>query len=164
MRKSPGRQQVTFEEAELPEPPELLKSAQGDILREYGSDDILQEHGSDGDAPPASPEPEILPPLPASRYRQRIRIIEAWQYNGRLADAPAWVDRNWAAWGDYDPLRKIDAGPAVKVPTAPNGPAAVARIGDYIVQQEVAVTEDISDVRVEVWAREQFEKFFLSVP
>jgi hypothetical protein len=114
-------------------------------------------------SPAANPPPdEILPP--ARSYRQRIRILEAFQYHGRLGDAPGWVDRNWAAWGDYDPLRNIPAGPAVRVPDDPGNPggtATLARVGDYIVSQEVAIADGISDVRVEVWAREQFEKFFI---
>ena len=95
-------------------------------------------------------------------YESRISIVDAWQYPGSLRDAPDWVDKNWAAYGDYDPIREIEAGPALRVPL-PSGVTALVRIGDYVARQEVKITRDIADVRLEVWAQEQFEKLFYPV-
>ena len=119
-----------------------------------------------------SPEPhviegEISPPLPSDRvrYESRIQIIDAWQYPGNVANAPAWVDRNWIGFGDDDPLRGIEAGPCLRVPSAsdPNE-IVLCRIGDYVAQQSVTLSPDASPIiRVEVWSRDQFQKLFLPV-
>lgn len=97
------------------------------------------------------------------RYEGRIRILEAFQYTGRLDAAPDWVDRNWIGYADHDDLRGIPPGPCLRVPL-PSGNAAVVRPGDYVVQQEVVLAQGMpTDVRVEVWARGDFEKNFLPV-
>jgi hypothetical protein len=131
-------------------------------------------------APPTVLEGEILgPPSAASpfsqvdtisrhqhgaiRYEGRIRIVDAFQYTGQLDKAPRWVDRNWLAWGEHDPLRSIDAGPALRVPLM-SGQHAICRIGDYVVQQEVRLAPDQpGDVRTEVWAKDDFRKNFLPI-
>ena len=120
---------------------------------------------------PVIPQPdhaqgEIYPPLHPSgsvRYESRITILEAYRYPGNLATAPDWVDRNWIAYGDYDPLRGIEPGPALRVP-ASSGIVTLARPGDYVVKQRVKLFDDIpDDVRIEVWSSDQFEKMFLPV-
>lgn len=99
----------------------------------------------------------------AVRYEGRIRIMEAFQYMGGLASAPEWIDRNWVGYGDHDDLRNIPAGPALRVPLR-SGNIAVARIGDYIVQQEVLLSAGMpTELRVEVWPKDDFEKNFLPV-
>jgi hypothetical protein len=156
---------------EEPEEPEEEGDEEGDEDDENVSaftDTLPASVPLAGQHPPAPPPGDALAgkPLdgelsaPRPVYRQRIRVLEAFQYRGQLRDAPAWVDRNWAAWAEMDPLRNIDAGPAVRVPL-PGGMNAMARVGDYIVQQEVQVTDRLTDVRVEVWPQEQFEKFFI---
>lgn len=114
---------------------------------------------------------EIFPPVDTIsrhqnggiRYEGRIRILDAYQYLGNLSNAPEWVDRNWIAWGDYDPLRAIEPGPALRVPL-PSGQFAICRLGDYVTRQEVRLTPDQEgDVRTEVWARDDFRKNFLPV-
>jgi hypothetical protein len=108
----------------------------------------------------------ITHPLPhagLTRYESRIRIAEAWQYTGSLATAPDWIDRSWAAWGDHDPVRGIEQGPALRVPT-PNAAELdkLCRRGDYVVRQEVTLALGVDpDIQVEVWEKEHFEKFFL---
>lgn len=100
----------------------------------------------------------------AIRYEGRVRILEAFRYLGRMESAPAWVDRNWIGFADYDELRKIAPGPCLRVPV-PNAPNfAVCRVGDYVCQQEIVLDIGVpSDVRVEVWAKDDFEKNFLAV-
>lgn len=108
---------------------------------------------------------EILGPdlsTRAVRYEQRIQVLDAFQYPGHLSDAPDWVDRNWAAYGDWDPVRNIEAGPALRVPLE-NGYAALARPGDYVVFQQIKLDARRSDQRVEVWPKESFEKIFLRI-
>ena len=136
---------------------------------EEDPDDEEDDEDDDAGIPHVDPtEPHHPPaatnasPLEPSRYTQRIRVLEAYQYKGKLTDAPAYVDRSWAAYGSVDPLRDIPAGPAVAVPDNLGG-SALARIGDYIVRQSVTVAEGIEDTRVEVWSRESFEKFFLPI-
>jgi hypothetical protein len=113
-------------------------------------------------AVPAPMEGEIVhDPV---RYTSRITILDAWQYPGRLESAPAWVDRNWAGWGDFDPLRGIEPGPCLRVPLHyDQGQVALCRIGDFVARQEVAIADGVADVRVEVWPRESFEKMFVPV-
>ena len=188
MAKTARRQEVAFEDAVPPRPgpgetpadapPEdPIPEEEGDEDDEDDEDDENVSAFTDtlpasvplaGQHPPAPPPGDALAgkPLdgelsaPRPVYRQRIRVLEAFQYRGQLRDAPAWVDRNWAAWAEMDPLRNIDAGPAVRVPLS-GGMNAMARVGDYIVQQEVKVTDQLTDIRVEVWPQEQFEKFFI---
>lgn len=102
-------------------------------------------------------------PTPSTiRYESRIRIVEAWQYNGRLAEAPQYVDRSWAAWGEYDEERKLEPGPALRVPLNGPVPEKLCRKGDYVVRQEVVIALGLEpDVRLEVWRQDDFEKFFL---
>lgn len=107
--------------------------------------------------------PEIFPSAGVTRYESRIRIVEAWQYHGQLAEAPPYVDRGWAAWGDWDEERKIEPGPALRVPMEHGRETEkMCRKGDYVVRQEVTIALGVEpDVRVEVWQKEEFEKFFL---
>jgi len=97
------------------------------------------------------------------RYESRIRVLEAYQYPGNLKDAPAWVDRNWTGYAsDYDPLRGLEPGPALRVPTRHGDTVVLCRPGDYVVRQEVVLAHGIEpDVVTEVWAKESFEKNFI---
>jgi hypothetical protein len=106
---------------------------------------------------------DIMPPGQSGeiRYESRIRVLEAFQYPGNVTHAPAWIDRNWVGWGDWDPVRNIEAGPALRVPTA-RGDVAIARPGDYVVKQEVILARGVpADIQVEVWNRDQFERNFI---
>lgn len=107
-------------------------------------------------------EGEILPKT--VRYEARISIVDAWQYSGTLSMAPDWVDRNWAAYaGDFDPVRNLEPGPALRVPTY-RGDTVYARVGDYVARQEVRLVADVpGEIKIEVWEREQFERLFLPV-
>lgn len=131
--------------------------------------------GVEARKPPLVLDGELLPPgghsPPAGggnvRYESRIRVLEAFQYRGTMKDAPDWVDRNWAGYGDWDPLRNIPAGPALRVPDRHGGDGAVvlARPGDYVVRQEIVLAHGIPpDVAIEVWAKETFEKTFIPTP
>lgn len=138
----------------------------------------IEKGEDDGPQPPASraalPDPagspasaaltgEILPRN--SRYESRITILDAFHYPGSFREAPDWVDRNWLGYADDDPVRGIVAGPALRVPTHNrHGDVVLARVGDYVTRQEVRLAPDVpGDIRVEVWAKEQFEKMFLPV-
>jgi hypothetical protein len=112
---------------------------------------------------PAPRVPDVFPSSNTTRYESRIRIVEAWQYHGQLAEAPSYVDRGWAAWGDWDEERKIEPGPALRVPMEHGRETEkMCRKGDYVVRQEVTIALGIApDVRIEVWQKEEFEKFFL---
>ncbi len=106
---------------------------------------------------------EIMPR--SARYEARITILDAFHYPGSLRDAPEWVDRNWVGYGDDDALRGIVAGPCLRVPKHNiHEDVVLARVGDYVTRQEVRLAPGIpGDIRVEVWAKEQFEKMFLPV-
>lgn len=96
------------------------------------------------------------------RYESRIRVLEAYKYPGNLVTAPAWIDRNWVGYGDWDPVRNIPAGPVLRVPTD-HGVDVLARPGDYVVKQAVVLDGAKPPViKIEVWAKEQFEKLFVS--
>jgi hypothetical protein len=95
-------------------------------------------------------------------YQSRIRIVEAWRYPGSLRDAPPFIDPNWAAWGDPDDDRGLTAGPALRIPARSPTGEKLARIGDYVVRQEVALTSELSgEIEVDVWPADQFERLFM---
>lgn len=96
-------------------------------------------------------------------YESRITILAAWQYPGNVNAAPAWIDRNWIGYEtNYDPVRNLEGGPVLRIPSH-NDPSSTtsARVGDYVVQQEMKVAPTLTDIRVEVWRKEDFEKFFI---
>jgi hypothetical protein len=110
-----------------------------------------------------SRDTDLQTDLAGARYEGRIRILEAYQYPGAVHHAPGWIDRNWVAFADWDPVRNIEAGPALRVPTA-RGDTALARLGDYVVKQEVILAVGIpADVQIDVWPKDQFEKYFIRV-
>jgi hypothetical protein len=115
-----------------------------------------------GRVPPTRPSPSAQQHL---TYESRITIVDAWQYTGTLVNAPAWVDRNWAAYAsDYDPVRLLEPGPALRVPTQYSSQDKLCRIGDYVARQEVRLlASQPGEIRVEVWEGEQFERLFLPV-
>jgi len=123
----------------------------------------------DPGTPPEGASPEIFgeilstQPVGEVRYESRIRVLEAYQYPGNLKGAPDWIDRNWIAYApDYDPLRNIEPGPALRVPTKGDTETVLCRPGDYVVKQSVTILQGVEpDIVVEVWARESFEKNFL---
>lgn len=117
-------------------------------------------------SPPPALDGEISPPGDrAVRYEARIQIVDAWRYPGTLTQAPPWIDRNWAAFADsYDPVRNLEPGPALRVPTY-RGDTVYCRVGDYVAQQEVKLTADEpGEIKIEVWEAEQFQRLFIPVP
>lgn len=111
--------------------------------------------------PSINSPPEIISPS-SVKYESRIKVLEAFRYPGSFRDAPQWVDRNWLAYGQYDPLRGIEPGPALSVPTS-SGVSVMARIGDYVVQQEFIIEGERSVIQLEVWAADAFERTFMPV-
>jgi hypothetical protein len=107
---------------------------------------------------------EIMPPGKI-RYESRISIVDAFRYPGNLTNAPAWVDRNWVGFGDYDAIRGIDEGPCLRVPSpADPNEVVLCRIGDYVCRQSVLLDNGrMPELRTEVWAAEQFERLFVGV-
>jgi hypothetical protein len=111
---------------------------------------------------PQTPDTHAVPGL--TTYQSRIRIVEAWRYPGTFRDAPEFIDRNWAAYGDYDDERKIEAGPCLRLPANTPTGEKLARKGDYVVRQEIQLTSDLpGDIEVDVWPAEQFERLFIPV-
>lgn len=109
--------------------------------------------------PPTS-LPGYIAPTDNVTYESRIRILEAFRYPGSFRNAPDWIDRNWLGHGDWDPLRQIEPGPALRVPV--DSGVVLARIGDYVVKQAVAIAPGVPDeVKLEVWPAETFQKLFL---
>lgn len=101
----------------------------------------------------------VAPSLPPEGvvYRQRIQILEVYRYPGHLKQAPLWVDRNWIVFFTYDeahPERK--PGPGLRVPGVGD-----VHTGDFLVQQEVALDETTSDVRMAVYTPEEFFRWFI---
>lgn len=126
-------------------------------------------------APSQSPPPNrSVTPAPVT-YRSRISVVEAWQYPGSLSAAPPWVDRAWASWADADQLTGALAGPGLRVPipsslsqsnripvTPGTEPEKMARVGDYLVKQRIALLDDLDgDEVIDVWPKEEFEKLFM---
>ena len=107
---------------------------------------------------------EIVPPGKV-RYESRISINDAFQYRGTLTGAPDWIDRNWAGFGEYDPIRQNGEGPCLRVPSSANpGEVVLCRVGDYVCRQSVLLDNGRPpQIRTEVWAAEQFERLFVGV-
>ncbi len=101
----------------------------------------------------------------ARRYESRIRILDAWQYRGSVATAPAYVDRNWIGYaGERDPVRQIDPGPCLRVPLTPDPServVTICRVGDYVVHEEIVGDDGRLSEKIEVWEQGQFQKLFL---
>lgn len=120
-------------------------------------DPAIVDAGMDGEI--ITPAGQVL----TARYESRITVLAAWQYPGNVNNAPDWIDRNWIGYEtNFDPVRQLDPGPVVRIPLY-NDPtrAATVRVGDYVVQQEIKLASGLSDVRIEAWARDHFEKFFV---
>lgn len=108
---------------------------------------------------------DFLPPSDAVRYEARIQIIDAWRYPGSLSGAPDWIDRNWAGYGDDDVLRSIPSGPCLRVPSHSDPREVVlARVGDFVCRQSVALDNDAFEMRTDVWTAEQFMKIWIARP
>ena len=106
------------------------------------------------------------PPMPSptgqiTGYESRIQILEAFQYLGSLSKAPPWIDRNWIGFADYDEVRKLEACPCLRVPLEGAQTMKICRMGDYVVRQSITLARGVSDIRMEVWERADFERFFL---
>lgn len=152
-------------------PPGTIETGATTLLADVPTDDGTgNPHTLDALGPLVTIDPltsldgEVIPPEKPTpgkpRYEQRIRIVEAWQFVEGVARAPAWVDKNWAAWGDDDPLRGIPAGPSIRVP-GPGG-TMICRHGDYIARQMMTLLPGLPpEERIEVWPRESFERFFI---
>jgi hypothetical protein len=143
----------------------------GQVPRSY-SDFMNQKAASQSPSGNFLPPVSSLPPGTRIRYEGRVRIIEAWCFNGRIQEAPPFVDRNWLAYGSHDDERGIPEGPMIQMPNwvhrdgrSTQLPDKICRIGDYVVKQEVLLDAGReSHVKVEVWQRDEFEKVFIPVP
>ena len=117
------------------------------------------------DVPAEAPDPgpaasSSTPTAGLKVYESRIHIVEAWQYPGSLADAPVFVERDWAAYADRDVLRRLEPGPALRVPVA--GQDKLCRIGDYVVRQKTTLLDGLEpEEGVDVWEKDEFERLFI---
>ena len=125
------------------------------------------DRGSEAPAPVAA-QPTAPLEAPVVTYRSRISVVEAWRYPGSLSSAPDFIDRSWTGWADEDQLIGKPSGPALRVPvprsiTYPEG-MRLCRVGDYVVRQTVCLMDGVdSDVMVDVWPKEEFERMFMPV-
>lgn len=86
-----------------------------------------------------------------TRYRSRITVGMAYQYDGKLHQAPDWVDRNWAAW---------DEGPAINVPDV-----GIVRSGQWIVTQSVLNNDEtVNFTEIKVYDDDVFKSLFMAEP
>lgn len=168
-----------FEMADDPLPSPTLRSYTDATNERAGTQDIygaaLPEKGNPmekKDAGPSSSAPvldgEIIAaskPGGTPRYESRIRILDAWQYSGAVATAPAYVDRNWIGYaGEYDRIRQIEPGPCLRVPLTSDPDertVTICRVGDYVVHEEIVGDDGALSERIEVWEKGQFQKLFL---
>lgn len=117
-----------------PEPSDPVSQARASLLADAA-------RAAGGNAPQPKPAPQVISragnrapdirqalaraaQLPDStKWRSRVTIGSAWQFDGQLHLAPDWVDRNWAAWED---------GPALNVPDV-----GIVKKDQWIVVQQV---------------------------
>ena len=82
-------------------------------------------------------------------------VLDAYQFTGRIHDAPEWVDRNWIGQNDK---AKEETGTPLVVDVPGIG---VCRVGDYIVLQDVLQEDHSRQSRVEIYKRDDFERLFI---
>lgn len=175
-----------FAVSDEPLPPPSPPVAENEFLRENAPgysgliNSLAQGHESFTDArndmarranepgpQPASDElfGDIIPPDTDPthvKYESRIRILEAWQYNGGVAEAPEFIDRNWVGWSDYDAVRQMEPGPCLRVPIEGTSTVTICRPGDYVVRQETLLQPGMpTDEKREVWEKNQFQRLFI---
>lgn len=106
------------------------------------------------------------------RYAARIEILQAYQFDGRLWDAPAWVDKNWLAWADADPNSPVrgEAGPALDVIDGRRH-VGTARKGDWVVRQTTTMDDKHSPTglstvhdHLAVIPADEFSRLYLPIP
>ena len=88
-------------------------------------------------------------------WKQRVLVNEAYQFNGRVQEAPPWVDKNWL--GHDDAAKDATGSPIVLVIPG----IGTCRRGDYIVQQSVLDDDNMWQDRIEIYKREDFERMFV---
>jgi len=160
-----------FEMDDTPIPTPLARSYTEATNERAKTQGTVTQQGLSDERPGDAQEPvhgEILPPSrPGSepRYESRIRILDAWQYTGSVATAPAYVDRNWIGYADdRDVARNLDPGPCLRVPLTPDPDertVTICRVGDYVVHEEIVGDDGRLNERVEVWEKNQFRRLFL---
>lgn len=90
-------------------------------------------------APAADPATEVgtfIRPGEVTRYENRIHMVDAYRFDGRLHAAPDWIDRNW--------LASADGAAALNVSVFVDGKdyeIGVAKIGDYVCRQNNIVDD-----------------------
>lgn len=83
-----------------------------------------------------------------SKWRSRIAVGMAYQYNGELHKAPEFIDRNWAAY---------DNGPALNIPGA-----GIVRRGQWVVVQNVLNEDDtVAHSEIKVYDDAVFRSLFV---
>lgn len=97
------------------------------------------------------------------RYESRVNVLTAYRFDGRLAQAPPWVDRNWLA---YDSSGD-SPGVALNVSDPDGAAIGVAKVGDYVVVQDVVVDDPNSQsgkrklpAQLGVMAAADFERLY----
>lgn len=84
----------------------------------------------------------------SARYRSRISVGAAYQYDGKLHAAPAWLDRNWAAYED---------GPALNIPDV-----GIVKKGQWVAVQSVLNTdEEVEFSEIKVYDDVVFKSLFM---
>jgi len=86
-----------------------------------------------------------------TKYRSRVVIGAAWQFDGQLHLAPDWVDRNWAAWDD---------GPAVEIPNA----GLVHKAEWLVVQNVLADDGSLAYEEIKIYPDATFRALFMPEP
>lgn len=74
------------------------------------------------------------------RYEPRVSIVSAYRFQGQVHLAPTWVDRNWIGYDD---------GPVLRVCTPDGVDIGCAKVGDWIVSQDVKVDKPGGGFEVE---------------
>ena len=94
-------------------------------------------------------------PLPALiQFHSRITVTSAYQFDGRTALAPDYVDRNW--------VTVLDGRPALILRDKDNIEQAVVRLGDWILKQDIQNDAgEIEHDKVVAMTNDEFQKYFV---
>lgn len=81
------------------------------------------------------------------KWAARIEVLQAYKFDGKLAAAPLWIDRNWLAWDEGGGLGeggrdvRREPGPALNVTRADGSHVGTCLKGDYVCRQNTTVDD-----------------------
>lgn len=80
---------------------------------------------------PSHLDPATLPVGTEVQYEPRVSIVTAYRFNGQVAKAPDYIDRNWISYNDGPTLTVMDGDVEI----------GLCKVGDWICRQDVTIDD-----------------------